>query len=105
MFVWADATVSWPNRTGPGGSRGLDDYFTGTSHNIGAEIMGRNKSYPQRRPWRDHDWLGWRATNLRSTSSKEIWPRRSTMHETRRRAEVLPGADLVDTLRVAVSEK
>jgi len=75
MFVWADATVSWPNRTGPGGSRGLDDYFTGTSHNIGAEIMGRNKSYPQRRPWRDHDWLGWRATNLRSTSSKEIWPR------------------------------
>ena len=28
MFAWAGATASWPNRTDPGGSRGLDDYFT-----------------------------------------------------------------------------
>lgn len=25
MFSWAEATASWPNRIGPGGSRGLDD--------------------------------------------------------------------------------
>src|SRR5690349_4138989 len=28
MFAWAGATASWPNRTEPGGSRGLDDYMT-----------------------------------------------------------------------------
>ena len=28
MFAWAGATASWPIRTDPGGSRGLDDYFT-----------------------------------------------------------------------------
>ena len=28
LFAWAGATASWPNRTDPGGSRGLDDYFT-----------------------------------------------------------------------------
>jgi hypothetical protein len=28
MFAWAGATASWPMRTDPGGSRGLDDYFT-----------------------------------------------------------------------------
>ncbi|MFF5030024.1 dihydrofolate reductase family protein [Streptomyces collinus] len=60
MFAWAGATASWPNRTEPGGSRGLDDYLTRDfSHNIGAEIMGRNKFSPQRGPWRDHEWLGW----------------------------------------------
>jgi dihydrofolate reductase len=60
MFAWAGATASWPNRTDPGGSRGLDDYFTRDfAHNIGAEIMGRNKFGPQRGPWQDHDWLGW----------------------------------------------
>lgn len=60
MFSWAGATASWPNRTEPGGSRGLDDYFTRDFHrNIGAEIMGRNKFGPQRGPWADHDWLGW----------------------------------------------
>ena len=57
---WAGATASWPNRTDPGGSRGLDDYFTRDfTHNIGAEIMGRNKFGPQRGPWEDHDWTGW----------------------------------------------
>jgi dihydrofolate reductase len=60
MFSWAGATASWPNRTDPGGSRGLDDYFTRDfANNIGAEIMGRNKFSPQRGPWLDYDWLGW----------------------------------------------
>ncbi|MFP8885339.1 MULTISPECIES: dihydrofolate reductase family protein [Streptomyces] len=60
LFAWAGATASWPGRTGPGGSRGLDDYFTRDyAHNIGAEIMGRNKFGPQRGPWQDHQWRGW----------------------------------------------
>ncbi|MFD7880335.1 dihydrofolate reductase family protein [Streptomyces sp. NPDC059766] len=60
LFSWAGATASWPNRTDPGGSRGLDDYFTRDfPRNIGAEIMGRNKFGPQRGPWQDHDWQGW----------------------------------------------
>jgi dihydrofolate reductase len=60
LFAWAGATASWPNRTEPGGSRGLDDYFTRDfSHNIGAEIMGRNKFGPQRGPWKDLEWQGW----------------------------------------------
>ena len=60
LFAWAGATASWPNRTDPGGSRGLDDYFTRDfARNIGAEIMGRNKFGPQRGPWQDHDWRGW----------------------------------------------
>ena len=28
LFSWAGATASWVNRTDPGGSRGIDDYFT-----------------------------------------------------------------------------
>jgi dihydrofolate reductase len=60
LMSWAVATASWPNRTEPGGSRGIDDYFTRDfSHNIGAEIMGRNKFGPQRGPWEDHEWKGW----------------------------------------------
>ena len=60
MFAWAGATASWLNRTEPGGSRGLDDYFTRDFANgIGAEIMGRNKFGPQRGPWTDSDWQGW----------------------------------------------
>ncbi|MDO9352732.1 MAG: dihydrofolate reductase family protein [Solirubrobacteraceae bacterium] len=57
---WAFATASWAGRTEPGGSRGLDDYFTRDfPQNIGAEIMGRNKFGPQRGPWTDLDWQGW----------------------------------------------
>lgn len=42
------------------GSRGLDDYLTRDfAHNIGAEIMGRNKFGPQRGPWHDYEWQGW----------------------------------------------
>lgn len=60
LFSWAGATASWPNRTDPGGSRGLDDYLTRDFHrNIGAEIMGRGKFGPQRGPWADLDWQGW----------------------------------------------
>ncbi|MEU1981374.1 dihydrofolate reductase family protein [Nocardia sp. NPDC019395] len=60
MFTWAGATASWPNRTDPGGTRGLDDYFTRDfTRNIGAEIMGRNKFGPQRGPWENEDWQGW----------------------------------------------
>lgn len=60
MMAWAGATASWPNRTDPGGTRGLDDYFTRDfARNIGAEIMGRNKFGPQRGPWENHDWQGW----------------------------------------------
>lgn len=60
MFAWAGATASWPNRTEPGGSRGLDDYLTRDfRNNIGAEIMGRNKFSPQRGPWENHEWKGW----------------------------------------------
>ena len=47
-------------RSDPGGSRGLDDYFTRDfAHNIGAEIMGRNKFGPVRGPWTDLEWEGW----------------------------------------------
>jgi len=60
LMGWAGATASWPMRTDPGGSRGLDDQFTRAyAYNIGAEIMGRNKFGPQRGPWRDHEWRGW----------------------------------------------
>jgi len=60
LMAWAGATASWPNRADPGGSRGLDDYFTRDfTHNIGAEIMGANKFSPYRGPWKDHEWEGW----------------------------------------------
>jgi dihydrofolate reductase len=60
LASWAFATASWPGRTEPGGTRGIDDYFIRDyGRNIGAEIMGRNKFGPQRGPWEDHDWTGW----------------------------------------------
>jgi dihydrofolate reductase len=60
LFSWAGATATWVNRTEPGGSRGLDDYFTrDMTRNIGAEIMGRNMFGPYRGPWYDLDWNGW----------------------------------------------
>jgi dihydrofolate reductase len=60
LFAWAGATASWPNRTGPGGTRGIDDYLVKDFHNnIGAEIMGRNKFSPLRGPWKDDEWKGW----------------------------------------------
>ncbi|GAB3475113.1 dihydrofolate reductase family protein [Nocardiopsis coralliicola] len=60
LFAWAGATAHWPGRADPGGSRGLDDYFTRDfTNNIGAEIMGRNKFTAQRGPWPDYEWQGW----------------------------------------------
>ena len=60
LASWAGATAHWPGRSEPGGSRGLDDYFTRDFANIiGAEIMGRNKFGPQRGPWENLDWQGW----------------------------------------------
>jgi dihydrofolate reductase len=60
LMAWLLATAGFPNRTQPGGSRGLDDYLARDfANNIGAEIMGRNKFGPQRGPWQDHEWQGW----------------------------------------------
>jgi dihydrofolate reductase len=60
LMGWAFPTASWPNRSEPGGTRGLDDYFTRDfSHNIGAEIMGAHKFSAHRGPWEDYDWQGW----------------------------------------------
>ncbi|MFC8531835.1 dihydrofolate reductase family protein [Nocardia sp. NPDC057227] len=60
LLGWVGPTAHWVNRTDPGGSYGLDDYFTRDyDRNIGAEIMGRNKFGPQRGPWEDHSWEGW----------------------------------------------
>jgi hypothetical protein len=79
LFAWAGATASWVNRADPGGTRGLDDYFTrDMTRGIGAEIMGRNKFGPQRGPWTNHDWKGWwgdtppfRTSRSRQPSSVE----------------------------------
>ncbi|MFE7798639.1 dihydrofolate reductase family protein [Nocardia sp. NPDC057440] len=60
LWSWTGATAHWPNRTEPGGTYGLDDYFARDyRNNIGAEIMGRNKFGPQRGPWENYDWQGW----------------------------------------------
>ena len=60
LIAWGFDTASFPGRAEPGGSRGLDDYFTRDFANgIGAEIMGRNKFGPHRGPWSDHEWVGW----------------------------------------------
>lgn len=60
LLSWAFTTASWVNRTAPGGTRGIDDYFTRDMPlGIGAEIMGRNKFGPQRGPWENLDWQGW----------------------------------------------
>ena len=88
LAAWAGATASWPNRTDPGGTRGLDDYFTRDfAHNIGAEIMGRNKFGPQRGPWEDHDWQGWwgdepAVPHARCSSSPTTCDRRSRSSDT-----------------------
>jgi len=64
LGAWAFATAHWTMRSEPGGSRGLDDYFTRDyARNIGAEIMGRNKFGPQRGPWENLDWQGWWGDN------------------------------------------
>lgn len=60
LMAWVGATAHWPNRTEPGGTKGLDDYVARDfTRNIGAEIMGRNKFGPVRGPWPDYEWKGW----------------------------------------------
>jgi dihydrofolate reductase len=60
LMSWVMGTASWPGRSGPGGTRGLDDHLVREfDRNVGAEIMGRNKFGPQRGPWTDHEWQGW----------------------------------------------
>lgn len=60
LHAWAFATASFPARTGPGGSRGLEDYLTRDfAHGVGAEIMGRNKFGQGLRLWeRPEDLAG-----------------------------------------------
>jgi dihydrofolate reductase len=60
LMSWAFGTASFHYRAEGGGSRGLDDHLMRVySHNIGAEVMGRNKFGPQRGPWQDDEWKGW----------------------------------------------
>jgi len=60
LMAWATATASFPSHSNASGSRGLDDHFVRDfDHNIGAEIMGRNKFGPQRGAWENEDWQGW----------------------------------------------
>jgi dihydrofolate reductase len=60
LMAWAFPTASWPNRADGGGTRGLDDAMVRDfHHNIGAEIMGRNKFGPVRGAWENEDWKGW----------------------------------------------
>ena len=55
-------------RTDPGGSRGLDDYFTRDyARNIGAEIMGCNNSARSAAPGTTTTGAAGGATSLRST--------------------------------------
>lgn len=60
LMGWAVETASFPGRTEPGGSRGLEDHLTRDfAHGIGVEIMGRHKFGHQRGPWTDDGWIGW----------------------------------------------
>ena len=60
LMSWAFATASFGYRAEPGGSQGLDDFFTrDMPRGIGAEIMGRNKFGPFRGPWENEEWKGW----------------------------------------------
>jgi dihydrofolate reductase len=64
LMGWALSTASHPYRGNDGGSRGLDDYFIRDfAHNIGAEIMGRNKFGPIRGSWQNEEWQGWWGDN------------------------------------------
>jgi len=75
LSAWAGATASWPNRTDPGGTRGLDDYFTRDfANNIGAEIMGGSSSTPtsstrSTSPWCRSTSAGASASGCRRRSS------------------------------------
>lgn len=95
LASWGFATASWPNRTDPGGSRGLDDYFVRDfARNIGAEIMGRNKFGPQRGPWENLGWKGWWGdTPPFHTPGLRPHPRSPTQPHAGRHHVSLPGCD------------
>ena len=60
LMGWAFGTASFPGRTEPGGSHGLEDLLVREwGRDVGVEIMGRNKFGPQRGPWTDEEWQGW----------------------------------------------
>jgi dihydrofolate reductase len=60
LMGWAFETASFPGRSEPGGSRGLEDHLLRDfAHGIGVEIMGRHKFGHQRGPWTDDGWIGW----------------------------------------------
>jgi dihydrofolate reductase len=62
LMRWFFGTQSFRRMHGEqgGGSVGVDEAFASRwGHNIGAEIMGRNKFGPQRGPWEDEEWKGW----------------------------------------------
>ena len=64
LVSWLINTASFPARSTPGGTRGIDDMFARDfSNNIGAEIMGRNKFSPFRGAWEDNEWNGWWGDN------------------------------------------
>ena len=110
MFAWAGATASWPMRTDPGGSRGLDDYLTRDyARNIGAEIMGRNKFGPQRGPWPDHEWRGWWGDEPPFRTPVFVLTHHTQGKDVRLGGGATTirqflGADLVDTMQAAVSQ-
>lgn len=61
LHEWMFATRK---HAGPGGTAGVDDLFTRSfDHDVGAEIMGRNKFGPVRGPWPDEQWRGWWGEN------------------------------------------
>ncbi len=63
LMGWFFPTATFARNLGnpaTSGSQGVDDLFARDfHHNIGAEIMGRNKFGPQRGPWENEDWQGW----------------------------------------------
>ncbi len=115
LAAWAGATASWPHRAEPGGTRGLDDYFTRDfTHNIGAEIVGRNKFGPLRGPWENHDWQGWwGVTSRRSThpcssslttrGRRSRWLTRRSISSTRRQATRCASPKRLRTARTSAS--
>ena len=60
LVAWAGATASWPNRTDPGETEGLDDYFTRDFRTTSApRSWAATSSVRSAGPWEDDDWKGW----------------------------------------------
>ena len=65
LHEWFFETRSFRRMQGSdGGDTGVDDAMAGTwDGEIGAEIMGRGKFWPQTGPWPDEEWKGWWGPN------------------------------------------